>query len=398
MNDRADELLRECGRTGYRLGLAFAWTDALRGEGAKACSRGGSAAWKRAKPLAGNEEAAIAFFVERARKRNPAVVLGASGLVGIEADGELDELGVRFEIPPLPDTATVQSRRGPHRYYRPPAGRTPMKVQLDTSGVVVSEDGYLVGAGALHPSGAVYTYVNDGAIAELPPAAYDRLVELGGDTRAETRRRFETGEPIPEGHRDLAIFWHAVELLRGDLGEREALNRLLELNTAQCRPPLDAKLVKKQLAGAVKWVRQHPSETEKARAEARRILAARRAGRAPAAARARPALWLPFSDVTLERSRAMGLAGEAARERRHPARGQAEARQEPALNLDRGPALTRAARGRVLRRADEDAPDRGRGSSRPDRQGQADRRRGGRVARRHPRFKTAKTANGFLGS
>ena len=48
------------------------------------------AAWKNAKPLPGDEQAAAGFFCERARRRNPAVALGASGLVGVETDGTLD--------------------------------------------------------------------------------------------------------------------------------------------------------------------------------------------------------------------------------------------------------------------------------------------------------------------
>ena len=87
--------------------------------------------------------------------------------------------------------------RGPHVYYRPPADRTPSKVQLDESGVTVSSDGYLVGAGALHPTGHVYEYVRNGAVAELPTALYDRIAELGEQTRERTWRSFETASGSP---------------------------------------------------------------------------------------------------------------------------------------------------------------------------------------------------------
>jgi hypothetical protein len=40
---------------------------------------------------------------------------------------------------------------------------------------------------------------------------YDRLVELGEQTRAETRRRFKEGERIPEGSRNVGVFWLAVD-------------------------------------------------------------------------------------------------------------------------------------------------------------------------------------------
>jgi hypothetical protein len=134
----------------------------------------------------------------------------------------------------LPATVGVRSRRGAHRYFRPPPGRAPLKVQLDPSGVVVSEDGYYVFAGGIHPTGHVYSLEDDAE------QVYDLLVELGGRTRAETRRRFDDGGPIPEGHRDVAIFWKAVEILREGASLHDALARLLALNESLCRPPLPA--------------------------------------------------------------------------------------------------------------------------------------------------------------
>jgi hypothetical protein len=300
MNDpRPDELLEECGKIAHRLGLALAWTDSLTGAGAKACSRSGSAAWKNARQLAGTEDEAAAFFVTRARRRNPAVVLGASGLVGVECD-DVDELPVA-----LPETVTIRSRRGLHRYYRPPAGRKPMKVQIDRSGVVVSDDGYLIGAGALHESGHVYAYEGAAAIAELSAKTCDALAGLAGEARVETRRRFNAGEPIPEGQRDVGIFWLAVDLLRNGHCVAEALERVLEAARTQCMPPLDERLARKQFNGAAKWVAEHPTEAERANAKARRRLEERRDGApvepaSPPKARKRP----------LERRQLRGVAAE----------------------------------------------------------------------------------------
>jgi Bifunctional DNA primase/polymerase, N-terminal len=165
---RSDELLEECGRVAWRLGLALAWSDGLEGESAKSCSRVGLAAWKSAARLPVDEDAAVAFFRTRARRRNPLVVASRSDLVLLEFDGDLTELSAKYGLWDLPGTVQVQSRRGQHLYYRPPAGRPPMKVQVDRTGVIVSEDGYVVGAGALHPSGLVYGYVSDGPIAGMP--------------------------------------------------------------------------------------------------------------------------------------------------------------------------------------------------------------------------------------
>jgi AAA domain len=123
-------------------------------------------------------------------------------------------------------------------------------------------------------------------IAEMPSALRAQLVAMGAETRDDVRRRFEEGEPIPKGHRDVGIFWHGVRLLREGLAQTQALKRLLELNRELCRPPLDDKLVEKQFRGAVKWTTEHPTETERARAEARRVLNEhRRSGEQPGPSR-----------------------------------------------------------------------------------------------------------------
>jgi hypothetical protein len=165
---RSDEFLEECGSAGWRLGLAFAWSDGLEGEAAKCCSRKGSAGWTNGERLPAREDAAVAFFKTRARKRNPLVVASRSNLVLVEFDGDLAELCAKYGLWDLPGTVQVQSRRGRHLYYRPPASQPPMKVQVDQTGVIVSRDGYLVGAGGLHPTRLAYEYVSDGAIAEMP--------------------------------------------------------------------------------------------------------------------------------------------------------------------------------------------------------------------------------------
>jgi hypothetical protein len=284
---RSDELLDSCGRTAARHRFALAWTDSLDGPGAKACSRGGSANWKRAQPLSTDENAAASYFRERARKRNPVVVASASGLVLVEFDGPARELLARHSLPvQLPPTICVRSRRGVHLYFKPPTARTPMKVQLGETAVTCSSDGYLVTAPAIHPSGLVYEIVANGEVAELPVELYDRLVAVGEQTREGVRRSFEAGEPIPVGQRDDALFSLALQLTRDGLPRDEVLARLLDVNREQCSPPLDEDAVRKQLHGALKWSRTHLTETERLRTRARAALDARGAEprrRAPSA-------------------------------------------------------------------------------------------------------------------
>jgi hypothetical protein len=53
----------------------------------------------------------------------------------------------------LPASVAVNSRRGVHRYFRPPDGKGPLKVHVAEESVTVSSDGYLIGGGALHEAG-----------------------------------------------------------------------------------------------------------------------------------------------------------------------------------------------------------------------------------------------------
>jgi Protein of unknown function (DUF3987) len=274
---RPDSLLEECGRLYWRIGAALAWTDGIRNDvEAKACSRRGQGSWKAAKPLSeqvGTEEAAAGYFKERARKRNPAVTASGSGFDLVEYDGDRNRLDRELGIPRLPPTLGWRSRRGPHLIYRAPEGEAPIKVQIDPEGVTLIGDGYLVAAPAWRAEhGVVYELNGTMEPVRLPAELRLVLQEYGRETRSETRRRFAEGEPIPKGHRDIAIFWKAVDLLRNGLSQEDALGRTLEVNREQCRPPLSDELVRKQFRGAVKFVIEHPTETELARVEARRVL------------------------------------------------------------------------------------------------------------------------------
>jgi hypothetical protein len=280
---RSDELLERCGRLYWRVNAAIAWTDGLRDDTeAKTCSRRGAAAWKAAKPLreqVSTEEGAAGYFKERARKRNPAVSASGSGFDLVEYDGDRNTLDRELGIPRLPPTLGWRSRRGPHLVYRTPPGETPIKVQVDPEGVTLIGDGYLVAAPAWRAEyGVVYELNGTTEPVRLPAELRLVLQEYGRETRSETRRRFGEGEPIPKGHRDVAIFWKAVDLLRDGLSQKDALGQTLEVNREQCQPPLADELVRKQFKGAIRFVVAHPTETEHARAEARRILREHRDG------------------------------------------------------------------------------------------------------------------------
>jgi replicative DNA helicase len=292
LDNRPDELLADSARVAWQLRLALAWTDGL---GSKVCSRTGSASWKRAAPLSVDEGAAVGFFTVTARRRNPVVAARASGLVLVEADLSVPD----GAYPPLTEVATrvaamftrldlwfpesviVQSRRGFHFYLRPDGGCEPAKVQLSEEGdaVMWSSDGYVVGVPGQHElPGVVYRYVRNGEIATLPIETYLSLRALAYATQTEVRSAFETGGSIPVGSRRETMFSIALERFRAGV-EREAIvEQLLAVNQAQCDLPLSAAQVRAQIDGAIRWAEKHPTETERARVHARRILNGDQAG------------------------------------------------------------------------------------------------------------------------
>jgi len=301
---RPDELLEECGRLFWRVNAAVAWTDGLADDvQAKTCSREGKAAWKAARPFreqVATEDAAAGFFKVRARRRNPVVTASGSGWDLVEYDGLKDELDTEHGIPTLPPTLGWRSRRGPHMVFRTPAGETPVKIQVDESGVTVVSDGYLAAAPSWRREhDIVYELNGTRELAQLPPETRTLLLGRGARKRSETRRRFAEGDRIPKGDRNLGLFWLAVDLLREDVSTKEVLTRTLRAAREQCDPPLEERRAREQVRGAVKFVREHPTETQRARAGARRILDEHRAGRTRRTTTEKPTLWLPFADVHL---------------------------------------------------------------------------------------------------
>jgi hypothetical protein len=146
---------------------------------------------------------------------------------------------------------------------------------------------------------------------------YERLRQLAGESHDGARRALAAGEPIPTGQRRETIFSVALERARDCVPRREIVAELLTVNAAHCAPPLTGRQVEEQVDGALKWARRNPTETEKARERARRILDGEEQPTPPTpsaraesviggvggvdrgAARKSRALFLPFADVIL---------------------------------------------------------------------------------------------------
>jgi AAA domain/Bifunctional DNA primase/polymerase, N-terminal len=313
-DERSDEFLAECGRESVRLGLAVAWTVGIRD--LKAHTPG---PWKRAKPFPDPENAA-AIYVGRCRTRNPIHPVGDSNIFGIDFDGPVDELRAKYEIPELPETVRVVTRRGEHIYLFPPVGRAPIKIEIKEDAVTETEDGVLIGAGSLHRSGHVYRYDGAPDIATAPVELYDLLLRLARETSHQFRERLKADGPIQEPGRRHTVFHFALELAHDGLDEDEIMPSMLALNR-RCEPPLSEEQIRGQVRGAVVRARKKPRDAEQVRSgqKAERLLdefteqvkaprtkdaaqggdAHARTGPKTKGRQKKPALFLPFAAIHL---------------------------------------------------------------------------------------------------
>ena len=243
MSDRR-ELLERHGACFGEMHLALAFTDGITGEDAKKNSKG----WKQTRPLQSAEQGRGVMAV--GLTRNPIVVLGASGLVGIDVDGDAGRALLRTLAGEVrfPTTVTVISGGGGHLWYRPPAGdaREVVKVQLKTA-VTVSADGYFVCPPARHPGGHVYHFVEGREpwtieIAELPSRTIEVLAREGRLRKAAIRH--EVGE-IGTGDRHEHLRQISWAMRRYSGASQEAIEAaLLAENELRCRPTKAEHLVR----------------------------------------------------------------------------------------------------------------------------------------------------------
>ncbi len=174
----------------------------------------------------------------------------ASGLIVVDVDGpdavaEVRRLGLTSGHV----VKTGRERSGFHLYFTLEPGTEVKSRDLAPNLELKAEGFYVVGAGSLHPSGAVYQLVRDGKPSPAPEWLTEPPRALRGQSltpREEKAQNSEpvtidvAGPPIPEGGRNRELARIAGRLHDGsrDLGE---LSLDLEaINGARCLPPLPA--------------------------------------------------------------------------------------------------------------------------------------------------------------
>lgn len=173
----------------------------------------------------------------------------ASGIVSVDLDvyktGAWNQGDAEREKGPLPDTATIATGRGGLQlWYQHPEGEELPGSPENTIGpgfCVKSGGGYVVAP----PSATAGTYRT---VLRMDPSDLPAWLAEELETKDAPRRRGErhvprpgatTGEAIPEGSRNGALFFEALALKDAGGTPEEVLGRLLETNAARCSPPLD---------------------------------------------------------------------------------------------------------------------------------------------------------------
>jgi Bifunctional DNA primase/polymerase, N-terminal len=240
------ELLERYGAIYGELGLAIAFTDGIKGEDAKRCTSG----WKEKARLKSAEQGKALMGTGLAK--NPIVALKASGLIGVDVDGEQGRSLVRYLKLKFPSTVAVRTSNGGHLWFRPPEGAPigVVKVQFSDK-LTTSGDGYLVCPPARHPDGMTYAFVEGHepwaiTIAELPLS----IVELFAvkNTAGKAAQRVNTGPVAPgDRHEHLRQISYAMRRYSG--ASQEAIEAaLIAENELRCRPPKAEHLVRELAA------------------------------------------------------------------------------------------------------------------------------------------------------
>ena len=275
--------LAECPRIASRLVSRSPGRTALTVPLRRLCSRSGAAAWKRAMALP-RRRRRIAYCHEEGAKRT-CVPAGATGL-----DRRVDSNPVLLEVERVAELLNshgivlprdlTYARRAAVTSTQPPSRTAPLKVQVDATACV--DPGRL----SRRPSGAARVEADyrfsDGrpALVDAARRRTSTLSRWATGTKAETRRRFAEGEPIPRATATSRSSG-SRSTCSATAEARRAFERLLEAersSAAAARREARPQAVPRRGASG----REHPTEQERSSAKARRVLDERRAGTARA--------------------------------------------------------------------------------------------------------------------
>ena len=157
--------------------------------------------------------------------RNIGIDLGASDLCVLDFDkpDSMPEWIQQLK------TYKVETSKGVHVYFRGARKTTKLYVDSQVVGDVKSTGGYVLAAGSVHPSGAIYTVLDDSPIVDVP----ERIAEL---VKHESERvnASKDGPPIPYGSHDTELFRIGCMLRNAGMNYQEIREALINICQRRC--------------------------------------------------------------------------------------------------------------------------------------------------------------------
>jgi Bifunctional DNA primase/polymerase, N-terminal/AAA domain len=128
-------------------------------------------------------------------------------------------------------TFKVRTAKGLHVYLR--GARPTKKLYVDGAliGDMKSIGGYVLAAGSVHPSGAIYTVVDDSPVVDVPE---DRISELLKEPECTSVTASSNGPKIPHGSHDTELTRIAGKLRAAGLEEEGIYTSIVEVCEKRC--------------------------------------------------------------------------------------------------------------------------------------------------------------------
>ncbi len=199
------------------------------------------------------DEATIRTWWEKWPSANVAIACGAvsGGLVVLDCDEAEFAWALKKACGPLPETLTVLTGRGSHRYFVASEGiRTQ---QLAPHLELRGEGSYVLAPPSVHSNGARYRIVKDMAAAPLPDTLREPLRKPAARAAAATHIAIQEAEKIHEGERDITLTSLGGTMRRRGITREGIEAALLAENQQRCEPPLPEAEVRKIAASVSRY-------------------------------------------------------------------------------------------------------------------------------------------------
>jgi virulence-associated protein E/bifunctional DNA primase/polymerase-like protein/primase-like protein len=170
---------------------------------------------------------------------------GTNGIIVVDIDG--DAGAISSESLDLPETTTVRTGRGLHKWYayHPGVGnRANLLPGIDIRG----DGGYVIVPPSFHSGGTTYHFMDDYNIRNTPLSPFpDSLIYILSDPRNRTPPKNEPETPAQtchqEGERNDKLYRLACSMRAKDIPPDILRSTLMAYNSARCSPPLNEKEV-----------------------------------------------------------------------------------------------------------------------------------------------------------